>query len=136
MFPDEREGSLMRRRDFIATVGSAAAWPLTARAQLAERRHRVSVLVGVGGQLAQSVVTASREELQRLGWIEGRNLQIDYRFSDGDPQRLARYADELANLQPDVILAFSGPAARAVQRRAPATPWCSSAAATLLTPMT
>jgi putative tryptophan/tyrosine transport system substrate-binding protein len=57
-----------------------------------------------------------------LGWSEGGNLQMDYRFADNDPSRLAAYAEELVNLKPDVIFAYSGPAARALQRRTSAIP--------------
>jgi hypothetical protein len=57
-----------------------------------------------------------------LGWVEGGNLRMDYRFADGDPDRLAAYAEELVNRRPDLIFAFSGPAARAVQQRTAAIP--------------
>ena len=57
-----------------------------------------------------------------LGWVEGGNLRMDYRFGGGDPDRLAAYAEELVNLRPDLIFALSGPAARAVQQRTAAIP--------------
>src|SRR5262249_37482668 len=57
-----------------------------------------------------------------LGWVENRNLRIDYRFSDGDPGRLAAYAEELVNLRPDVIFAYTGPAIRAAQQRSSTIP--------------
>jgi putative tryptophan/tyrosine transport system substrate-binding protein len=68
----------------------------------------------------QSNLGALREGLTTFGWVEGRNLRMDYRF--GDPGRLAAYAEELVNLQPDVIFALTGPAARAVQQRTSVIP--------------
>src|SRR5262249_52018419 len=99
----------MKRREFIAGVRSAAAWPLAASAAEAQRR------VGALGPtiLSRSVLGAFWEGLATLGWVEGRNLRIDYRISEVDPSRLAAHAEELVNLQPDVIFALSGPAARA-----------------------
>lgn len=74
----------MRRRDFIKIVaGSAAAWPLVARAQQGGRTRRVTVLVGLDEQdsEAQKRVKAFRAGMRDLGWIEGRNIQIEYRFA-------------------------------------------------------
>jgi len=101
----------------MATLGgAAAAWPLAVRAQQGERVRRVGVLIGSGDQ---SIIAAHfRERLAQLGWVEDRNLRIDYRLSFGDPGRLAGDAEELVNLRPDVILAFSGPAGQAVQASA------------------
>jgi putative ABC transport system substrate-binding protein len=114
----------MRRRDFIAAIGStvagsAAAWPRAARAQQRERVRRVGLLTiaSESDPLMQALVVRFREELAKLGWVEGRNLRIDYRFATSDPGRLAAYAEELVNLRPDVIFALAGPAARAVQQR-------------------
>jgi putative ABC transport system substrate-binding protein len=104
------------RRRFMATLGgAAAAWPLAVRAQQGERVRRVGVLIGGGDQFI--IAAPFREGLAQLGWVEDRNLRIDYRLSFGDPGRLAADAEELVNLRPDVILAFTGPAGQAVQRR-------------------
>jgi putative ABC transport system substrate-binding protein len=115
-----QEGQMsLRRREFIAGLGgAAAAWPTLARAQQGERVRRVGALFGG----AYQNVAAFREPLAMLGWVEGGNLRMDYRFADGDPDRLAAYAEELVNLRPDLIFAFNGPAARAVQQRTATIP--------------
>ena len=115
----------MNRRDFTTLLGGAAAWPLAARAQQAEPVRRVGALIGGPGAnnpIRQSEIAAFRERLAMLGWVEGGNLRMDYRFADGDPDRLAAYAEELVNLRPDLILAVTGDAAQAVQQRTAAIP--------------
>jgi len=98
----------MRRREFITLLGSAAAaWPLVARAQQGERVRRVGVLAG--GAVANDADTQERNtafahRLQQLGWIDGRNLQIDYRYGLGNAANVRKYAAELVALVPDVIL--------------------------------
>src|SRR5215813_13803645 len=110
----------MRRREFITLLGGAAAsyasccasccasWPLAVRAQ--ERMRRVGVLSNPGPDDAemQSRTAAFAQGLQELGWTVGRNLQIDYRWSNGDAERLRAHAVELVALAPDVVLATSG----------------------------
>ena len=114
---------MIRRRDFITLLGGAAAWPLAARAQQAEPVRRVGVLFGnADGPFTQSNIAALRERLAMLGWVEGGNVRIDYRFGGGDPDRLAAYAEELVDLRPDVIFALNGLAARAVQHRTAVIP--------------
>jgi putative tryptophan/tyrosine transport system substrate-binding protein len=108
----------MRRREFIAGIG-AAAWPF-ARPLAAEALRQVGALIG--GPNNQPILAAFREGLATFGWVEGRNLRIDYRFDGGDPGRLAPYAGELVNLRPDVIFALTGPAARAIQQRTSVIP--------------
>ncbi|MGB8563321.1 MAG: hypothetical protein WCD83_07875 [Pseudolabrys sp.] len=79
----------MRRRDFIkVVVGSTAAWPFTALAQQSERMRRIGVLAGLAENdpEMQADLTAFREGLQKLGWTDGRNVQIDYRWSAGDAE--------------------------------------------------
>src|SRR6266481_403764 len=101
----------MRRRDFIALLGgAAAAWPLAARAQQGERVRRIGVLMNLSEDdpEAQRLVATFREGLAQLEWTEGRNLRIDYRWSAGDIERIRRYAAELVALGPDVILAYGG----------------------------
>jgi putative ABC transport system substrate-binding protein len=109
----------MRRRDVITLAASAATWPLT-RPLAAEAQRRVGALLILNGP-NQSAFDAFREGLATFGWVEGRNLRIDYRFA-GDPSRLAAYAEELVNLRPEVIFALSGPAAGAVQQRTSVIP--------------
>jgi putative ABC transport system substrate-binding protein len=106
----------VKRRDFITLLGStAAAWPLAARAQQGERMRRIGVLAPTAPDDAdaQTRFAALRQGLQRFGWIEGRNLQIDARWGAGDAGAIASAATELAALAPDVIVA-SGSAAAAI----------------------
>src|SRR6516225_7249331 len=86
----------MRRREFITGLGSTAAWPLAAQAQQAEPMRRVgALLLGAKDSPAtQSFLTAFRERLAMLGWVEGGNLRMDYRFANSDPDRFAAYAEE------------------------------------------
>jgi ABC-type uncharacterized transport system substrate-binding protein len=97
----------MRRRDFVKVIiGFAAAWPLGARAQQADRVRRIGVLMGLAADDSegQARVAAFLRGLQEAGWVVGRNVQIDYRWSAGDADRGRRYAAELVALAPDVIL--------------------------------
>ena len=106
----------MRRREFITLLGGAAvAWPLAVRAQQPERMRRIGVLAPTApvDAEAQTRFAALRQGLQRFGWIEGRNLQIDARWGAGDAGAIGRAATELAALAPDVIVA-SGSAAAAI----------------------
>ena len=105
----------MKRREFILLLGGATAWPLAARAQ--DRVKRVGVLMGSPGNSpeVQARLAAFQQGLEKLGWSEGRNIRIDYRFALSGPQMQA-LATELVALQPDVILAHSTPAAVALQR--------------------
>jgi putative tryptophan/tyrosine transport system substrate-binding protein len=100
----------MKRRDFITLLGSAASWPLAARAQQRERLRRIGVLLAdaEGGQIGQDLIAAFRQGLQNLGWTEGRNLRIDYRWGGDDPERYRKYAAELVSLAPDVIVTTTG----------------------------
>ena len=102
---------MIRRREFIAGVGSAAAWPLAARAQQGERVRRIGMLLGIAenDREAQSRIAAFRKGLRDLGWVEGRNVHIDYRFAAGDANRIKAYVAELVTLAPDVFLANSTP---------------------------
>ena len=96
----------MKRREFIALLGGAAAWPMAARAQQAERVRRIGVLGPLPETDAegQARISALRKGLQDLGWTEGRNIQIDYRATAGDPARTHAFAAELVALKPDVIV--------------------------------
>jgi putative ABC transport system substrate-binding protein len=96
----------MRRREFIAALGSgAAAWPLAARAQQGERTRRIGVLSSVAEDSESKALQATfRQALEQLGWTDGRNVQVDTRFGQGDGDRTRKYAAELVALAPDVIL--------------------------------
>ena len=84
----------MRRRAFITLLGGAAAWPLAARAQQPAGMRRIGVLTAFAENdaEAQANITAFRQSLEKVGWIEGRNLAIDYRCGDVDPERIRNYA--------------------------------------------
>jgi putative ABC transport system substrate-binding protein len=93
----------MRRRKFITLLGgTAAAWPLTARAQRGERMRRIGVLQPqrASDREAQSWVGAFRDRLAALGWKEGENVRIDVRWASGDRDHFRKYAAELADLNP------------------------------------
>jgi putative ABC transport system substrate-binding protein len=105
----------MRRREFIALLGNgAAAWPLVARAQQADRIRRVGVLMAVAERDAdiRSGIAIFQQRLQELGWKDGRNIRIDYRWGDADAGRIQALAKELVSLQPDVLVAHSTPSAK------------------------
>jgi putative ABC transport system substrate-binding protein len=112
----------MKRRTFIAALGSAAAWPVVARAQQSSRLRRVVVLMGQAETDAgnSSRAAAFRQELQRLGWTEDRNLRIDYRWGAGETGLLQTSAKELTSLTPDVAVAESTAAVLALRHEAPA----------------
>jgi putative tryptophan/tyrosine transport system substrate-binding protein len=107
----------MLRREFIAGLGSAAAWPVVARAQQGDRMRRIGVLMGGtrSDPVWQAYMAEVRNVLERLGWTEGRNLRIDLRFGESDASRMRAQAAELVTLAPEVILAASGVATMAVQ---------------------
>jgi putative ABC transport system substrate-binding protein len=95
----------MKRRELIAVLGGAAAWPLAARAQKTDRVRRIGVLLGAGTVDRDGYLAAFLQGLQQLGWSDGRNVQLDIRRGAGDADDLRKYAAELAVLAPDVILA-------------------------------
>jgi putative ABC transport system substrate-binding protein len=107
------------RRRFLATLGGAAvAWPLAARAE-GERIRRIGVLMNLAADDAegQAHLAAFVQDLQQLGWTDGRNVRIDYRWgAAGDAGRFHRYAEELLALAPDVILASATPSVQALQQ--------------------
>ncbi len=111
--------SKMKRREFITLVGGAtAAWPLAARAQQSQRMRRVGVLMAYAESdpEAQARVVAFRQGLRELGWTEGHNLQMDYRYGTGEPDRARIFVTELLSLAPDVIVAHGTPALTALHR--------------------
>jgi putative ABC transport system substrate-binding protein len=114
----------MRRRDLLASFAAVAAAPLAARAQAGERMRRIGVLIGNSEGDGQSApgLDSFRKGLAGLGWIEGRNLQIDVRWGRSDPDRIETLARELVALRPDVLLAHSTPVSKALQRATKAIP--------------
>jgi ABC-type uncharacterized transport system substrate-binding protein len=95
----------MRRREFLGLLGGAVGWPLAARAQ--KTVPRVGVLLYTNPEIDPNI-EAVRHGLRDLGYIEGRNLAIEYRYAEGRPERLPQLAAELAQSKPDVILALGG----------------------------
>jgi putative tryptophan/tyrosine transport system substrate-binding protein len=100
----------MQRREFISFLGGAAAWPLAARAQQNDRMKRIGVLVAATTEHdpeSEVRVAAFRRGLEELGWVDGRNIRIDYRFAGGDADRIRTYVAELVKSAPDLIVANS-----------------------------
>jgi putative tryptophan/tyrosine transport system substrate-binding protein len=100
----------MRRRDFIRAIsGAIAAWPIAGRAQQPERARRISVLMPAlaADPESQNRIAAFQQGLHELGWIDGRNVRIDYRWGGGDADRIRSSAAEVVALAPDVIFATS-----------------------------
>jgi putative tryptophan/tyrosine transport system substrate-binding protein len=114
----------MRRREFITLLGGAAAWPLAARSQQGERMRRIGVLIqfAEGDPEGLARLTAFREELQKLGWSVGGNLQIDSRWAVTSEERARSAVEELLGLTPDVIFANGTLALRAAQQATRAVP--------------
>ena len=98
----------MRRREFIALLGGAVAWPLAARGQQPERMRRVGVLMAYAESdpVAEAAVVAFCDELAKLGWKEGNNLRIEVRWGAGDAEKFKAFAKELVGMQPDAILSM------------------------------
>jgi ABC-type uncharacterized transport system substrate-binding protein len=119
----------MRRRDFIKGIaGSAAAWPLAARAQQSSEQssavRRIGVIMpfAVDDPEAKARLTAFLDGLQQLGWTDGRNMRIDTRWPEGDHDRFRKYAAELVALAPDVILASSTESVATLQQASRSVP--------------
>jgi ABC-type uncharacterized transport system substrate-binding protein len=107
----------MRRREFITLLGGAMAVPSIACAQQAERVRHIGILMSIGDDPEGRVrVGAALQELQQLGWVEGRNVRIEIRWGSGAADRIRKYAAELVALTPDVILATGTSSLAAVQQ--------------------
>jgi ABC-type uncharacterized transport system substrate-binding protein len=106
----------VRRREFISLLGGAAAWPLAARAQKPDRIRHIGVLMGFpeSDLQAQSFIAAFRDGLQKVGWMEGRNIRIDTRWAAFDAESRQRFAKELIALHPDLILSHTTPTTAAL----------------------
>src|SRR5882757_5873464 len=103
----------VRRRDFIMLLGGAAAtWPMAARAQQGDRVRKVGVLnaFSESDPEVQADLAVFRQALEKLGWADGRNARIEYRWGDADSARLRAQAKELVDLKPDAILAITAAA--------------------------
>src|SRR6516225_1722022 len=108
----------LRRREFVAALAGAAAWPLATRAQQGDRVRRIGVLLAddENDPAVKPPRSAFVQALAGLGWIPGRNVRMDLRSTGADANRIRALAQELVGLQPDVILTDSTPATAAVQR--------------------
>ena len=113
----------VRRREFIALVGGAAAWPLVARAQQPQRMRRVGLLMpsSESNSETQRRLSVFRQALAALGWTEGRNVRFDHRWAVGEPARI-QAARELIGMNLDVVIAASTPVVAALQRESRTTP--------------
>jgi putative ABC transport system substrate-binding protein len=109
---------MMRRREFIAGLGSAAAWPVVARAQQGDRVRRIGVLMGgdENDPVRNTQFSAFAQALADLGWTDGRNVRMDLRWGGADTNRRPALAQELVGLQPDIILTDATPATIALQQ--------------------
>ena len=108
----------LRRREFIAGLGGAAAWPLAARAQQGTRVRRIGVLIpgDENDPLMKSQVSTLTQALADSGWIDGRNMRMDLRGGGGDINRIRALAHELVGVQPDISLVNGTAATVALQR--------------------
>ena len=111
----------MKRRAFIAGLGSAATWAVTARAQQGDRVRRVGVLMSgdENDSVIKARVSAFIQSLAGLGWTEGRSVRMDLRWRGGDINRMRALAQELVGLQPEIIVTSNTSATVAVQRETP-----------------
>jgi len=108
----------MRRREFITGLGGAAVWPLSARAQQGDRVRRIGVLMSgdENDPMQKTRLPAFTQALADLGWTDGRNVRVDFRWAGDDTNRIQALAQELVGLQPDIILTQGTPATVALQR--------------------
>src|SRR6516225_5449192 len=108
----------LRRRDFIAGLGGAAAWPLAAGAQQGDQVRRIGVLMlyDENDPEGNRRYSAFTQALADLGWNDGRNVRMDLRWAGGDTNRIRAFAQELVGLQPDIIVTNGTPATAALQR--------------------
>jgi putative ABC transport system substrate-binding protein len=113
----------MRRREFVTLLGGAVAWRPVARGQQAERLRQIAVLMGSADDTeGLRHLTAFREELQKLGWTDGRNIQTDYRWAAGDADRMRTFAKEVVKQRPDVMLIETTPQVAAFMQESRAIP--------------
>jgi putative ABC transport system substrate-binding protein len=108
----------MKRREFIALLGGAAVWPLAAHGRQKEHVRRIGFVLGIAENDPEghARITAFRQGLDALGWTEARNIRIDYRFADGDPERVRAYVAELVASAPDLIVGHSTPVVAALKQ--------------------
>jgi putative ABC transport system substrate-binding protein len=115
---------MIKRRQFIAGLGSAATWPVVARTQQRERIRYIGVFLDLAADDPESPrrIVAFTQRLAELGWSEGRNVRFEFRFGAGDAARFRSAATELVALAPDIILAHGGPMTGLLQQATRTTP--------------
>ena len=104
-----RKFVMMKRREFITLLGAATAWPLAARAQRTGKMSRIGYLGVSSPSLEPHYIEAFRQKLHDLGHIDGENIAIEYRWAEGQDDRLPNLATELVHLKPDVIVTSGTP---------------------------
>jgi hypothetical protein len=114
----------VKRREFVTLLSAAAAWPLAARAQQGEQMRHIGLLSFYAENDAEGprYIAKLLQGMQQLGWMDGRNVQIDYRWAGADRDRFQRYATELVGLKPDLIVGQSTPAVAALLQATRAIP--------------
>jgi len=114
----------MKRREFITLLSGAGTWPFVARAQQPERMRRLGVLMAVAESDAdvRKGIAIFQQRLQELGWKDGHNIRIDYRWGDADDERIQALAKELVDLQPDVLVGHSTPSAKGLLKQTRSIP--------------
>jgi putative ABC transport system substrate-binding protein len=114
----------MRRREFIAALGGAAAWPISAYAQQSELPHQIGMLIPFNDNEPEvkARLSAFKHRLDELGWIESRNIRFDYRFTGQDAERIHRGTEELIALRPDVIVVWGNPAVAILKKATQSVP--------------
>src|SRR5580704_12193241 len=114
----------MKRRDFIRFIGAAATWPFAARAQQDNAPRRLGVLMpsALDDQEVKKELAAFTRQMQSLGWTEGGNLRVDYRWSGGDSQKIQAQAKELVDAHPDIIFVRSTTATAALLKNTHSIP--------------
>jgi putative ABC transport system substrate-binding protein len=115
---------MIKRREFIAGLGSAAAWPVVARAQQPDRMRRIGVLLPFDEKdpVIKSRISAFTQALAELGWADGRNMRMDVHWGHGDIDQIGALAKELVALRPDIILTNGTPETIALQRETQTIP--------------
>jgi len=113
----------VKRREFIVLLGGAPAWPSAAKAQRPDRMRRVGVFSGLPNEaLGQIFFKTFKERLEALGWVDGRNVRLSYRWASGDPGRIRDLASEMVGTNPDAMLAITTPALSALRLQTPLIP--------------
>src|ERR1700693_2861726 len=107
---------MMKRRKFITLLGAATAWPLAARAQQTGKMSRIGYLGSSSPSLEPHYVEAFRQKLRDLGYVEGENIAIEYRWAEGQDDRLPNLVTELVGLKPDIIVTTGTPGALAAMQ--------------------